>query len=294
VRTLYIKRQRTSEASSEKRIYPLKGDTLYILFSEATLFRGDTFVYKVSNTLSPQRIYIKCRVPPTPLAREKVVEHKSVVLWRAKEAEDVPAFDQIRLEMFFGSMVFTPDRKERNPPGTDRVLNWAAYGLWEDQNKHLLSAAEVADKKKLNKHVANKKYEASPKGKETRKQYAGSESGKETRKQYAGSESGKEARRRYKGSESGKQNEARYEASEGGKETRGRYAGSESGKEARRRYEASEGRKQNKRQAGVAADAAGAKKAREFQEESEKNKRPAVQKTNEPSCGVLGDLLGGS
>jgi hypothetical protein len=38
---------------------------------------------------------------------KKVVEHKSVVLWRAKEAEVVSAFDQIRLEMFFGSMVFT-------------------------------------------------------------------------------------------------------------------------------------------------------------------------------------------
>ena len=156
---------------------------------------------------------------------KKVVEHKSVVLWRAKEAEVVSAFDQIRLEMFFGSMVFTPDRKERKPPGTDRVLNWAAYGLWEDQNKHLLSAAEVADKKKLDRHVSKKKYEASPKGKDTRTQ-----------------------------------------------------------------YEASESRKQNKRR----YNDCGAKKVREFLEESEKNKRPAVQKTNEPSCGVLGDLLGGS
>ena len=36
------------------------------------------------------------------LVDKKVVEHKAVVLWRAKEGEDVPAIDQIRLEMFFG------------------------------------------------------------------------------------------------------------------------------------------------------------------------------------------------
>jgi hypothetical protein len=58
--------------------------------------------------------------------------------------------------MFFGSMVFKPVRAQRKqPPGTDRVLNWAAYGLWEDQNKHLLSDKEVADKKKLNKAASN-------------------------------------------------------------------------------------------------------------------------------------------
>ena len=68
------------------------------------------------------------------LVDKKVVEHKSVVLWRAKEAEDVPAFDQIRLEMFFGSMVFTPVRTESKPPGTDRVLNWAPYGLYQEQS----------------------------------------------------------------------------------------------------------------------------------------------------------------
>jgi hypothetical protein len=50
--------------------------------------------------------------------------------------------------MSFGSMVFTPDRTEREPPGTDRVLNWAAYGLYQDQSYHLLSAGEVAPDKK--------------------------------------------------------------------------------------------------------------------------------------------------
>jgi hypothetical protein len=39
------------------------------------------------------------------LVDKEVVEHKSVVLWRAKKAEEVAAFNQIRLEMFFGSMV---------------------------------------------------------------------------------------------------------------------------------------------------------------------------------------------
>jgi hypothetical protein len=67
--------------------------------------------------------------------------------------------------MFFGSIVFKPVRAQRKPPGTDRVLNWAAYGLWEDQNKHLLSDKEVADKKKLNKAASNLLYSATPKGK---------------------------------------------------------------------------------------------------------------------------------
>jgi hypothetical protein len=42
------------------------------------------------------------------LVDKEVVEHKSVVLWRANPTETVTAFDQIRLEMFFGSMVFKP------------------------------------------------------------------------------------------------------------------------------------------------------------------------------------------
>ena len=64
--------------------------------------------------------------------------------------------------MFFGSMVFTPVRTESKPPGTDRVLNWAPYGLYQDQSYHLLSAEEVADKKKLNKDVANRRYREQP------------------------------------------------------------------------------------------------------------------------------------
>ena len=44
------------------------------------------------------------------LVDKEVVEHKSMVLWRAKKTEEVTPFNQIRLEMFFGSMVFTPDR----------------------------------------------------------------------------------------------------------------------------------------------------------------------------------------
>jgi hypothetical protein len=41
------------------------------------------------------------------LVEKKAVEHKSVVLWRTKKTKKLSAFDQIRLEMFFGSMVFT-------------------------------------------------------------------------------------------------------------------------------------------------------------------------------------------
>jgi hypothetical protein len=60
-------------------------------------------------------------------------------------------------------------------------------------------------------------------------------------------------------------------------------------------YEASEGRKESKMQAGVEASAVGNKRVREFLEAHENSKRHDVQqKTNGPSCGVLGDLLGGS
>jgi hypothetical protein len=144
------------------------------------------------------------------------------------------------------------------------VLNWAAYGLWEDQNKHLLSDKEVADKKKLSKRNSNLLYRSTPKGKAS------------------------QARSQMK-----------YEASEGGKEclARGKRKSdaSEGGKEKRSQYEASEGRKENRRQTNVRATAAGAKRTREFLEETENNKRHAVQqKTNEPSCGVLAYLLGRS
>jgi hypothetical protein len=204
------------------------------------------------------------------LVDKKVVEHKSVVLWRAKKEQVVSAFDQIRLELFFGSMVFTPVRTESKPPGTDRVLNWAPYGLYQEQSYHLLSAKEVADKKTLDKSVIGRRYRASPKG--------------------------KEAIRRYNASEAGKQTSSKYEASEGRKQNRRQYEASDVGKENRRQYEASEGRKENnKMQAGVVSSAAGNRRSREFLEAHENNKRHAVQqKTNEPSCGVLGDLPGGS
>jgi hypothetical protein len=60
------------------------------------------------------------------------------------------------------------------------VLKWVAYGLYQDQKYHLLSAKEVADKKQLNRAASNRRYSASPKGKETRRQYAASEVGKES------------------------------------------------------------------------------------------------------------------
>jgi hypothetical protein len=86
------------------------------------------------------------------LVGKGVVEHRGVVLWRAAKGEVVSAFDQCRLELFFGAMVFQPSRQARRPPGTDRVLNWAAYGLWEEskkREKHLLSEEEELEKKLL-------------------------------------------------------------------------------------------------------------------------------------------------
>jgi hypothetical protein len=50
------------------------------------------------------------------LVDKKVVEHKSVVLWRANPTETVT--DQIRPEMFFGSIVFKPVRAQRRAPLT--------------------------------------------------------------------------------------------------------------------------------------------------------------------------------
>jgi hypothetical protein len=132
------------------------------------------------------------------------------------------------------------------------VLNWAPYGLYQDQSYHLLSAAEVADKKKLDRDATIQRYEASPKCKDTRR---------------------------------------RYQTSEARKHTQRRYETSDTGKHTRRQYEAGEGRREYKRQ----ASAAGTKRTREFLEEHENDERHAVQqKTNEPSCGVLGALLGGS
>jgi hypothetical protein len=61
-------------------------------------------------------------------------------------------------------MVFQPSRLSRRPPGTDQVLNWAAYGLWEEskkQEKHLLSEEEELDKKKL-KAEYQRQYHAAP------------------------------------------------------------------------------------------------------------------------------------
>jgi hypothetical protein len=188
------------------------------------------------------------------LVDKEVVEHKSVVLWRAKRTEEVTPFNQIRLEMFFGSMVFTPDRAERQPPGTDRLLNWTAYGLYQEKSYHLLSAAEVTDKKKLDKKLAQVRYRAIPKGKETKRQYNASEAGKQNKRQ---------------------------------------YAASDVRKEKRRKYEASEGRKEGKRQTMQEAGDVGNKIARELLEPGDNGERPAVQqKTDEPQLGVLADLLG--
>jgi hypothetical protein len=87
----------------------------------------------------------------------------SLGLWRrANATETVRAFEQCRLEMFFGAMGFKPARTQ--PPGTNQLLNWAAHGLLEDQKPHVLFDEEVADKKELRaacKAAYQKKYSES-------------------------------------------------------------------------------------------------------------------------------------
>jgi hypothetical protein len=149
--------------------------------------------------------------------------------------------------MFFGSMVFTPVRTESKPPGTDRVLNWAPYGLYQEQSYHLLSAEEVADKRKREKIAANRRYRGTPKGKEATRRYNASEAGKQSKRQYAASEAGKQSKRQYAASDVGKEKRSQYEAStDVGKEKRSQYEASDVGKEKRSQYEASEGRKESK------------------------------------------------
>jgi hypothetical protein len=113
------------------------------------------------------------------------------------------AFGQCRLEMFFGAMIFKPVRTQRQPPVTDQVLNWAAYGLWEApeaQLSHVLSDKEVADKKQL-EVAADKKHNASANGKERRRRYATSTNGKAVLRRYATSTNGKAVRKRYASSQ---------------------------------------------------------------------------------------------
>jgi hypothetical protein len=197
--------------------------------------------------------------------------------------------------MSFGSMVFKPVRTQREPPATDRVLNWAAYGLYQDQNYHLLSAKEVADKKILDSATSKRRYRASPKGKEIQRQYAASEVGKETRRQYAASEVGKESQRKYAASEVGKEIQRKYAASEVGKETRRQYRASEVGKETTRQYAASEVGKESQRKSAARQGDQGTKRARVLLEKFDNGSRPAVQqKTNEPQMGCQAALLGGS
>jgi hypothetical protein len=94
------------------------------------------------------------------------------------EGEEVSAFDKCRLELFFGAMVFKPNRQARRPLGTGQVLNWVAYGLWEEtkkkEDKHVLSEEEELEKKELRAEYnrnynrswlpANKKRQCAPAG----------------------------------------------------------------------------------------------------------------------------------
>jgi hypothetical protein len=73
------------------------------------------------------------------------------------EGEEVSAFDQCRLELFFGAMVFKPNRQARRPPGTDQALHRAAYELWEEtkkkEDKHSTKTHPLTRANFFEKHV---------------------------------------------------------------------------------------------------------------------------------------------
>jgi hypothetical protein len=83
--------------------------------------------------------------------------------------------------MFLGAMDFKPTRTQRQPPGTDQLLNWAAYGVWEQQKSHVLCDKEVADKKQLTAAV-QRAHNATAKGKERVRRYKRGAKGKASAK----------------------------------------------------------------------------------------------------------------
>jgi hypothetical protein len=116
----------------------------------------------------------------------------SLIFIRISSAELRPeeAFGQCRLELLFGAMVFKPRRQARRPPGTDQVLNWAAYGLWEEakkQDKHLLSEEEELDKKKAQQAAKReylRKYRATENGKAVRAAWLDKPETKKRKREY--------------------------------------------------------------------------------------------------------------
>jgi hypothetical protein len=105
------------------------------------------------------------------LANDGIVEYKGVVLWRAKEDEVVGYFDQLWLELLFGSMVFTPKRTSSRPPETDKVLNWARLGLYmAPKEPHVLSEEE-AEERRLAHNEWQRLYDAKPVNKAKKRLY---------------------------------------------------------------------------------------------------------------------------
>ena len=92
------------------------------------------------------------------------------MLWRAKEDEVVGYFDQLWLELFFGSVVFTPKRTSSRP-GNDKVLNWARLGLYmAPKEPHVLSEEE-AEERRLAHNENQRLYDAKPVNKAKKRLY---------------------------------------------------------------------------------------------------------------------------
>jgi len=116
------------------------------------------------------------------LANEGIVEYKGVVLWRAKEDEVVGYFDQLWLELLFGSMVFTPKRTSSRPPETDKVLNWARLGLYMAAKEPHVLSEEEAEERRLEKNEYQRLYAAKPVNKERKRLYCAKPAAKERKR----------------------------------------------------------------------------------------------------------------
>jgi hypothetical protein len=98
-------------------------------------------------------------------------------------------------------MVLNPARTQRQPPGTDQLMTWKTYCLWEDQKSHVLSDEEVADKKELQAACRckeaqaarhRKKHNKTDKGRAAQQKYNDSYKGKKCHAMYAYSGGGRQ------------------------------------------------------------------------------------------------------
>ena len=128
------------------------------------------------------------------LVNKKVLQHKVVVLWRARTAwykdyAPPPMWQQVWLELWYGKKLLQDHLV---------VINSAAFGLWDGpprkpkKQRPLTHEQFLADEARYKE--AQRKYNQSKKGKETRRNYQQSEECKEAHRQYNQSEEGKAAK----------------------------------------------------------------------------------------------------